>query len=162
MTNQMIKNKLFWIVAIAGLILDQISKYAMLKAFAYYGDPIYIWENVFHLTYVENDGAAFNRFPGGVIWLKWLSLFVSIGLMVLAWKTPKMSKKEKLGYGFILAGALGNGIDRFLLGYVIDFLHFSLINFPVFNIADVCVNIGIVFLVIILFSSTSETKKHHK
>ena len=156
----MSKNKLFWIVAITGLILDQITKYLMLKIFAHYGDPIFIWQGVFHLTYEENNGAAFSIFQNGVHWLKWLSLFVSIGLMVLAIKTPRMTREEQLGYGFILAGALGNGVDRFFLGYVIDFLHFSLINFPVFNIADVCINIGIVFLVIsLVFTSSSHQEK---
>ena len=158
----MIKNKLFWIVGIVGLILDQLTKYGMLKIFAHYGDPIFIWEGVFHLTYEENSGAAFSVFQGGVNWLKWLSLFVSIGLIILSWTTPKMMKTEQLGYGFILAGALGNGIDRFILGYVIDFLHFSLINFPVFNIADVCINIGIIFLLIGIFLSPSEIKKQNK
>jgi len=154
-----IKNKMFWLVAIAGVILDQITKYGMIKMFTLYGDPIYLWEGVFHLTYEENNGAAFSFFSGGVNWLKWLSLFVSIGLIVLAINTPKMTKKEQLGYGFILAGALGNGIDRFILGYVIDFFHFSLINFPVFNIADVCINIGIVFLIMTLILPASESKK---
>lgn len=157
------KNKLFWIVAIAGLIIDQITKYGMLKIFALYGDPIFLWEGVFHLTYEKNNGAAFSFFAGGVNWLKWLSLFVSMGLIYLAWTTPRMNYKEQLGYGFILAGALGNGIDRFFLGYVIDFLHISLINFPVFNIADVCINLGIICLVLNLFSAYPSKKNHsHK
>lgn len=153
------KNKLFWLVAIAGVILDQITKYGMIKIFAMYHDPIYLWKGVFHLTYQENNGAAFSVFQGGVNWLKWLSLFVSIGLIILALKSPRMTKKEQLGYGFILAGALGNGLDRFILGYVIDFLHISLINFPVFNVADVCINIGIIFLVLTMLFPFSESRK---
>ena len=53
---------------------------------------------------------------------------------------------EQLGYGFILAGALGNGIDRFFFGYVVDFLDFRLINFPIFNLADISINFGIILL----------------
>ena len=71
--------------------------------------------------------------------------------MALAWWGPELLLIEQLGYGFVLAGALGNGVDRFLFGYVVDFLDFRLINFPVFNLADVCINIGIICLLIASF-----------
>lgn len=145
------KNRLFWIVAIAGLILDQITKHLVVQNFTNIGDTLPLWENVFHFTYVENTGAAFSVFRGGVVWLRWLSLFVSLGLMAMAWFGSRLQIKEQLGYGFILAGALGNGIDRFLFGYVVDFLDFRLINFPVFNLADVSINIGICFLLLVIF-----------
>ncbi|WP_017296405.1 signal peptidase II [Geminocystis herdmanii] len=140
------KNPYFWIVAIIALVLDQITKYLILLNFENIGDTIPLWQGVFHLTYVQNTGAAFSFFQGGASWLRWLSLLVSIALMIWAW-VEKFSKTEQLAYGFILAGAFGNGIDRFLFGYVVDFLDFRLINFPVFNIADVCINIGIIFLI---------------
>lgn len=94
-------------------------------------------------------------FEGGAKWLRWLSLAVSLGLMALAWWGEKMKVTEQLGYGFILAGALGNGLDRFLFGYVVDFFDFRLINFPVFNLADVFINVGILFLLISSFSPQS-------
>ncbi len=145
------KNRLFWIVAIAGLILDQVTKYLVVQNFAEIGDTFSLWENVFHFTYVENTGAAFSFFQGGVGWLRWLSLLVSLGLMAMAWFGSRLQINEQLGYGFILAGALGNGIDRFLFGYVVDFLDFRLISFPVFNLADVSINIGIFFLLLAMF-----------
>ncbi len=145
------KNRLFWIVAIAGLILDQVTKYLVVQNFAEIGDTFSLWENVFHFTYVENTGAAFSFFQGGVGWLRWLSLIVSLGLMAMAWFGSRLQINEQLGYGFILAGALGNGIDRFLFGYVVDFLDFRLISFPVFNLADVSINIGIFFLLLAMF-----------
>jgi len=77
-------------------------------------------------------------------------LFVSLVLIVYGlWE--KLPNPEQWGYGFILAGAFGNGVDRFIFGYVVDFLDFRWINFPVFNIADVCINIGIVFLIYGMF-----------
>ena len=140
------KNPNFWIVAIIALIIDQITKYLVVISFSEIGDTLPLWQGVFHFTYVQNTGAAFSFFQGGVGWLRWLSLIVSIGLMLFAWR-EKLSKIEQFAYGFILAGALGNGVDRFLFGYVVDFLDFRLINFPVFNIADVCINIGIILLI---------------
>ena len=77
-------------------------------------------------------------------------MFVSLVLAFFGYR-DKLSKVEQFAYGFVLAGAFGNGIDRFLFGYVVDFLDFRLINFPVFNIADVCINIGIVFLLYATF-----------
>lgn len=148
------KNPYFWIVAIIALILDQITKYLVVINFENVGDTFPLWQGVFHLTYVQNTGAAFSFFQGGAGWLRWLSLLVSMGLMIFAWR-EKLSKIEQLAYGFILAGALGNGIDRFFFGYVVDFLDFRLINFPVFNIADTCINIGIIFLIYATIKATN-------
>ncbi len=142
------KNRFFWFVAIAGLILDQLTKYWVVQRFHQLGDTFPLLPGVFHFTYVINTGAAFSFFRGGAGWLRWLSLLVSLGLMAFAWWGPRMQKLEQLGYGFILAGALGNGIDRFFVGYVVDFLDFRWINFPVFNLADISINIGIIFLLI--------------
>ncbi|EAZ91797.1 signal peptidase II [Crocosphaera chwakensis] len=152
------KNRWFWIVGIVGFILDQVTKYWVVQTFPNIGDTIPLWSGVFHFTYVINTGAAFSFFEGGAKWLRWLSLGVSLGLMALAWWGEKMKVTEQLGYGFILSGALGNGLDRFLFGYVVDFLDFRLINFPVFNLADVFINIGILFLLIASFGSQSSGK----
>jgi signal peptidase II len=67
-----------------------------------------------------------------------------------------------LGYGFILSGAVGNGIDRFLFGYVVDFLDFRLINFPVFNVADVTINIGVLILLCCSFTSSSKVERKNQ
>jgi signal peptidase II len=149
------KNRWFWIVAVLGLSLDQVTKYITVQSFEQIGDTFLVIPGVFHLTYVINTGAAFSAFRGGVGWLKWLSLLVSLGLMAFAYFGPHLSRWEQLAYGFILAGAFGNGIDRFLFGYVVDFLDFRLINFPVFNLADVFINIGIICLLISTFPHKS-------
>jgi len=140
----MLKNKIFWLVSIIGLLLDQVSKLLIINFLSQ--DTFPLWPGIFHLTYTTNTGAAWSVFQGGVNWLKWLSLLVSLALMYFAGFFPVQKLYEQLGYGLILAGALGNGIDRFLWGHVIDFLDFRLIHFPIFNIADICINLGIVFL----------------
>jgi signal peptidase II len=152
------KHRLFWLAAIIGLILDRISKELVVQKLAEH-ETFPILSGIFHFTYVINTGAAFSVFRNGVNWLRWLSLIVSLGLIIFALITPRIRTIEQLGYGFILAGALGNGIDRFVLGYVIDFLDFRLINFPVFNIADICINIGIICLLIASFPSLRTNKK---
>ena len=152
------KNPYFWLIAIAFIIIDQITKYLVTLEFTEVGDTFPLWENVFHLTFVKNTGAAFSFFSGGVGWLRWLSLIVSLGLMAFAWFGGKLPKIEQIGYGFILAGAFGNGIDRFLFGYVVDFFDFRLINFPVFNVADVAINLGIACLLLFNFSNTHKPR----
>ncbi len=145
----MFKNRFFWLAAIVGLMLDRLTKLWVVKTMVL-SQSIALLPGVFHITYVVNKGAAFSLFQGSV-WLRWLSLAVSLGLMALAWFGPRFERWEQLGYGFILSGALGNGIDRFVLGHVVDFLDFRLINFPVFNLADAFINVGIFCLLIAAF-----------
>lgn len=142
-----LKNHLFWVAACVGLIADQVTKFWVLRNFEL-NQTLPLWEDVFHLTFVTNKGAAFSLFSESGEWLRWLSLLVSLGLVALAILGPRMNRWEQIGYGCILAGALGNGIDRFLFGEVVDFLDFRLIRFPVFNLADVSINIGILCLLI--------------
>ena len=141
------KNRWFWIAAFVAIASDQITKYWVTQAFTLY-ETMPLWAEVFHLTYVENTGAAFSLFSDNGGWLRWLSLLVSLGLMGLALLGPKMTQLEQLGFGCILGGALGNGLDRFASGAVVDFLDFRLINFPIFNFADVFINIGIACLLL--------------
>ena len=154
-----IRNRLFWIVAVISFVLDQITKYLVVQAFEL-GQTLPIIPGVFHFTYITNTGAAFSLLSGKVEWLRWLSLFVSMGLIGLALFGPVLNWWERLGYGLILGGALGNGIDRFALGYVVDFLDFRLINFAVFNLADSCISIGVVCLFIA--SWQNKANSNHK
>jgi len=155
------KNRLFWIAAIIGLLLDRATKFWIVQNF-YLSESWPLLPGVFHLTYVINPGAAFSFFKDGGWWLRWLSLAVSAGLMAWAWLQTFINRWQQLGYGFILGGALGNGIDRFASGSVVDFLEFRLIRFPVFNFADIFINVGIVCLLIGSFDLPSLTSKRRK
>lgn len=160
--KMMRRKRSFLLVAILGIIFDQLTKYIVVQNFAEVGDTLPLWQNVFHFTYVINTGAAFSFFRGQVDILRWISLLVSIFLVVFVWHSPKMTLLEQLGYGFILSGAVGNGIDRFLFGYVVDFLDFRLINFPVFNVADIAINLGVIILLICSFTTSSKSGKSER
>jgi signal peptidase II len=147
------KNRLFWSIALIGLIFDQLTKLWIVQNLREVGNTIPLIPDIFHLTYVINTGAAFSFFSGGVFWLRWLSLAVSLGLMAYGLFGSRMKPIEQLGYGFILAGALGNGWDRFLFGYVVDFLDFRVINFPVFNL-------GVFWLIVAMLPLKSGSKRH--
>ena len=97
-------------------------------------------------SFVKSAAAAFSLFSGQIDWLKWVSLIVSLGLVGLGLFSKGLSRWEQVGYGCVLAGAAGNGIDRFVAGYVVDFVDIRIIRFAIFNIADVAINVGLVCL----------------
>ncbi len=141
-----IRNYYFWLVAIVSLVLDVLSKQAISKNLQVM-QTIPLIPNIFHLTYLRNNGAAFSLFQGHE-WLRWLSLVVSLVLIAIGLFRSLNNIWEQLGLGLILAGAAGNGIDRIFYGSVIDFIDLRFINFAVFNWADISINIGILCLLI--------------
>ncbi len=147
MTSGKIENSLYWTAAILGLTLDQASKYLVVQYLkGVHSVPLI--DGVLHFTYATNTGAAFSLFSGQIDWLKWISMLVSVGLVIFGLFSKNLSRWEQAGYGFILAGAAGNGIDRFVAGYVVDFIDIRIIRFAIFNIADISINVGLVCLAI--------------
>ena len=137
--------------------IDQISK---LLALNYLKDirSIPIIQNVFHLTYVENRGAAFGMFQNNQIIFIIVALVASIyGLYYL--HTKKVDTVGKVGILLIISGAIGNLIDRVRLGFVVDYFDFRIIWEYVFNIADIFVVLGTILLCIyILFYDDNKEK----
>ncbi len=154
-----IRNSYFWLVAIVSLVLDTISKQAIVKNLQI-GQSIPLIPNIFHFTYVRNKGAAFSLFEGHE-WLRWLSLVVSLALVAFGLLKSFPNIWEQLGLGLILAGAAGNGIDRLLSGSVVDFIEIRLINFAVFNWADISINLGILCLLIYNIQDQSPRSNQH-
>ena len=101
---------------------------------------------IFTVNNVKNYGAAFNIFSGGRIFLSLISISITIILICYILNKKNLKKIDLLGYSFILGGTLGNGIDRIKQGYVIDFINLNFVNFPVFNIADISINIGFILI----------------
>lgn len=143
----------FFVGVLVITVLDQIAKFFTV---AYLKDlgTIPIIENIFHLTYCENPGAGFGVFANHT---HLLSIVTMIIVAVAMWYVTVKRPKNKLlmtGLTFLIGGAVGNLIDRIRLGYVVDFLDFCLIDFPIFNIADCFVTVGaIIFAVYIIFYS---------
>ena len=106
---------------------------------------------LFRFDFVKNYGAAFNLFSGSRIFLSLLSVTCSVVLIYLILRNNISNKFDLFAYSFILGGTIGNGIDRILKGFVIDFINLNFINFPVFNIADISINIGFFFLIYKIF-----------
>jgi signal peptidase II len=161
-----LRNHFFWLVAIASLMLDRLTKAWVVQTLPFCENlrvckTWSLWPGVFDLTYVRNPGAAFSWCSESPCreFLPWVSIGVSLFLIGLAVFNPQFKKLEQIGFGFLLGGALGNGIDRVADGSVIDFLYFRLINFPVFNWADVSVNLGIICLLIAFWQQSPQKKE---
>lgn len=143
------------------VFLDQLSKYEI-DTWLIEGETHPLIGEFFHLTYVKNRGIAFGMFQGKIDIISILTIVVIIGIAIYFYKnTKQLSKMEKIGYSFVLGGAIGNIIDRVYRGFVIDMIDFRGIWMFVFNLADVWINIG-VFLIIIesLLESSKRKKKN--
>ena len=95
------------------------------------------------LRRVSNTGAAWSLLSGNPQLLGWISLLVSLGLLVWILREPPTDRWQALAFGFLLGGAAGNGLDRWRLGSVVDFLEFMPHSFPIFNIADIAINLAV-------------------
>lgn len=141
-----------FVVAVLALLGDQLSKLWVTRVLQPVQD-IPLWDGVFHFTYARNTGAAFSILEGK----QWVFiLFSSLAVVALVLYLVRTRKEKgiflRISLGLLLGGAIGNLIDRILYNYVIDFLYFKLINYPIFNVADCCVVIGALLLgVYILF-----------
>lgn len=129
-----------FVLPLAVVILDQFSKYIVVENMAL-GESIPIIEEVFHLTYILNPGAAFGMFAHNRLFFIAIAVVV-IGIIIWARREILASPWEvKAGCGLFLGGAIGNLIDRGRQGLVIDFFDFRI--WPVFNIADIAICIGV-------------------
>lgn len=148
-----------FISAILIIILDQGVKLWSVKSLA----PIVkipIIEGVFNLRYAENTGAAFSMLRGNTVFLIVVPLIV-VAVMVYVLCAKKISSKiGSWGISIILAGAVGNLIDRIARGAVVDMFDFELINFPIFNVADIAVTVGaVLFFIFAIFIYDDKTEK---
>lgn len=143
--------------------VDQLTKYWASHVLAVQGD-VMLWPNVFHFTYVENRGAAFGMLQNKQ-WFFIIVTIVVVAFILWYWKNipdNKWGNWMKFALILIISGAIGNLIDRVVLGYVVDFLYFILIDFPVFNVADICVVVGVIVLMPILLFGDIEPKANNK
>lgn len=144
---------LMGLFAVLVAALDQISKYFVVK-YIEYGGLIPCIDGLFHLTYVQNFGAAFSILQGH----KWLFVLVfALFVVMVVWGIRKkllpFSRCELWFLSAIMGGGLGNILDRLFRGYVVDMIAVDFINFPVFNVADcfiTCGAIGLLFHLIFL------------
>lgn len=152
----------YWLLAITAIVFDQITKIAILNRFQDY-ERLNVIPNFFDLTLVYNTGAAFSFLADAGGWQKFF--FIGLAFVICGWLVHEIVKDKfgllgKFGAAMVIGGALGNVIDRFIHGKVVDFLLFYYQNwfYPAFNFADSCIVVGAALLVIDGFQSSKKEK----
>lgn len=133
------------------IIVDQLIKHWAVTALMPVGTMDFIKFGdleILGLTYVQNDGAAFSSFSGAKIFLIVLTSIMIVGLIIFALRDKQKHPFMMLSTAAVIAGGIGNLIDRIRLGYVIDYIDVKLFDFAIFNFADICVVLGAICLVI--------------
>lgn len=138
------------ILSIIFILLDQVSKYIVIN---YLNKDIEIIKNFFYLIYTKNNGAAFSILTGKRILLIVVTISIIIGIINYIRKNKTNKKIEILSFSLIIGGSIGNLIDRIVRGYVVDFISVKIFNynFPIFNIADSFICIGVFLLLFVSF-----------
>ena len=145
MISQIILKRIYFIlVAIFIFLFDQYTKHIISVNHELLVNKKFIF---FSLDYVKNYGAAFNLFSGSRIFLSVVSLIITIILSYIILYRKNITNSQLLSFSLILGGSIGNGFDRIMQGYVIDFINLNFINFPIFNLADISINIGIIIII---------------
>ena len=139
------KKKIF-ILSFIILLIDQLSKIILDKVLIL-GKSIKIFDKFLYITKVYNDGISFSLLTGK----RYLIIIISIIILIFLYfymKKFKENKRNIIAFALLIGGLLGNLIDRIIYGYVIDFIDFYIFNYnyPIFNIADVCICIGVFIL----------------
>ena len=148
-------NKKPYIIAFLFFIIDLISKQIISHVLSLQ-ESIMIIKNFFYISYTKNTGAAWSILKDQRLLLLILTIFV-LFIINRQLKKEKLTNIEDYSYGLIVGGILGNFFDRLIYGYVIDFLDFRIFgyDYPIFNLADSFIVIGIILLIII------EIRKEH-
>ena len=139
----------FYFFAALLLIIDQVIKNIVHK-FMYLGQSIPIIDDLLKLTYVRNTGAAFSLFLGFSFYLSLIGIAAVAAIIYFQWRVPKNNYYLQVALAFVLGGSLGNLFDRIVRSYVIDYINVGF--WPVFNFADIAINLGVIMLAIKLFS----------
>lgn len=149
---------LFYIVTVLLILADQLSKFLTVR----YLKPVStvaVIDGIFSLTYVENKGAAFGILQNA----RWVFIVATIAAIIaMVWYKRKFKPQGKVintSLCLLLSGALGNMIDRIFLGYVVDMLEVTFIDYPVFNVADCFVVVGAILLCIYILFIYKEPEK---
>ena len=150
--------RLAWTVAGLVVVLDQLSKaWASAALSSGLAEPLI--PGLLRLRLVFNTGAAFSLLSGQAVWLGVVSLVVALLLVLWIQRHPSLPRWQWLGLGSLLGGAVGNGIDRWRIGGVVDFLELVPVQFPVFNLADVAINVAVVCLILDLWEGRPRERR---
>lgn len=153
----------YYLLAFIVILLDQWTKW-LVVTYMNVREQIPIIENFFSITSHRNQGAAWGILQGQMVFFYVVTVIVIIGIVFMMQKYALENKLLAISLSFILGGAIGNFIDRLFRKEVVDFLDFIIFtyDFPIFNIADSALTIGVFLFIIVTFLDEKKAKKGHK
>lgn len=153
---------IYYLISLLILGLDQWTKYLTIQHIAMYEVKELI-NGVLSLTYIRNSGAAMSILEGKMVFFYVVTLIVVIGVVYTLHKYGKNQRLFSTALAFILGGAIGNFIDRLLYQSVVDMIRIEFISFPIFNVADLALTIGVGLMILhVLFDEYTDNKnKQH-
>lgn len=147
-TNLNLKRALFWTCFVAMFVVDQLVKAWTRNSLRLDETRPFPWPGVFEIRRANNTGIAFGQLEGRGIWLTPVAVIIAAGAVWYVYRHPKESRWNHAAFGLLASGAIGNLYDRLTSGKVTDMFWFRYINFPIFNVADACITIATVMLMI--------------
>lgn len=156
---------LWSLIVVLIIAVDQLSKYWVVNNIGI-RDSVSVIPKLIDFVYVKNTGAAFSFLSDknyGIIVLSCISVLFCIGVIVFMIKQKPKNKLLVISLALMLSGAIGNGIDRIIKGYVVDFIEMIFIDFPVINIADIAITFGAAMIIIyVLFFDKSKNNEEQE
>lgn len=151
------------ILTLIFLIIDIVSK-VIVSRYILLDKSIKLINNFLYITYVRNTGAAWSMFSSRSVLVLIISSFIILGIILHVYKNKPKKRMEKIAYSLIIGGALGNLINRITYGYVIDFIDIKIFkyDYPIFNLADSFIVIGVILLVIYTWRCENGNKSRRK
>lgn len=152
----------YYLIALLIVAVDQLTKFFTVQNIELH-EIIPVIPGVLSFTYIQNDGAAWSILEGEMMFFYIVTVVVVIAIIYFLHKYGRESNLFGVSLAFVLGGAIGNFIDRLLYQYVIDMIRLEFINFPIFNVADSALTIGVILMIVyILFFDEEKTQKEIK
>ena len=150
---------IYLILIIALIVIDQVTKLLTIN-YLLPVNSVEIFKNILSFTYVENRGAAFGIMQNSRIFFLIFTVILIGAIIIYTIKTKPHNRLYLISTSLIIAGGMGNFIDRLFRGYVVDMIEVTFIEYPVFNFADICVVIGAILFCIYMFFDKSEKSEN--
>lgn len=150
---------IYLILIIALIVIDQVTKLLTIN-YLLPVNSVEIIKNILSFTYVENRGAAFGIMQNSRIFFLIFTVILIGAIIIYTIKTKPQNRLYLISTSLIIAGGMGNFIDRLFRGYVVDMIEVTFIEYPVFNFADICVVIGAILFCIYMFFDKSEKSEN--
>ena len=148
---------IYVLISLAVIAVDQLAKWWIVQNVAF-GETIFSGNGIVSITHIRNEGAAWSILEGQM-WFFYVITIITVGVVgYFLWKLHRDSRWLAVGLSLILGGALGNFIDRLYYKNVVDMIQLDFINFPIFNIADMALSIGVVCVLIYIIKDEKKSK----